>query len=94
MVKADPKRNYYADLEIPNNASTDEIKKAFRKLGRYPMEEALSVILTDPQQEIIILIGILEKKLNMYPSFKQYKLHMKSSATNNSEPNMTLIGGG
>jgi hypothetical protein len=33
MVKADPKRNYYADLEISNNASADEIKKAFRKLG-------------------------------------------------------------
>lgn len=34
MVKADPKRNYYADLEIPQNACTDDIKKQFRALAR------------------------------------------------------------
>jgi DnaJ-class molecular chaperone len=33
MVKADAKRNYYADLEIGQNADTEEIKKQFRKLG-------------------------------------------------------------
>ncbi|CAD0041030.1 unnamed protein product [Aureobasidium pullulans] len=31
MVKADIKRNYYADLELPN-----DIKKAYRKLGNSP----------------------------------------------------------
>lgn len=34
MVKADPKRNYYADLEVPPNAGTEDIKKQFRKLAR------------------------------------------------------------
>jgi curved DNA-binding protein CbpA len=33
MVKADAKRNYYADLELTPSADTDEIKKQFRKLG-------------------------------------------------------------
>lgn len=33
MVKADAKRNYYADLEVSPTADTDEIKKSFRKLG-------------------------------------------------------------
>ncbi|KAF2675274.1 hypothetical protein BT63DRAFT_420488 [Microthyrium microscopicum] len=34
MVKADPKRNYYADLDVSPAASTDDIKKQFRKLAR------------------------------------------------------------
>ncbi|KAF2193819.1 hypothetical protein K469DRAFT_652473 [Zopfia rhizophila CBS 207.26] len=33
MVKADPTRNYYADLEISANADENEVKKAFRKLA-------------------------------------------------------------
>lgn len=35
MVKLDYKRNYYADLEISPQASFDDIKKQFRKLGVY-----------------------------------------------------------
>ena len=34
MVKADVKRDYYADLELKPNAEPEEIKKQFRKLGR------------------------------------------------------------
>ncbi|KAF2435818.1 hypothetical protein EJ08DRAFT_692391 [Tothia fuscella] len=34
MVKADARRNYYADLELGQSASTDEIKKQFRTLAR------------------------------------------------------------
>jgi len=34
MVKADAKRNYYADLELTPAADTEEIKKQFRKLAR------------------------------------------------------------
>jgi curved DNA-binding protein CbpA len=36
MVKADPKRNYYADLELGPTATTDDIKKQFRNLGSLP----------------------------------------------------------
>lgn len=34
MVKADAKRNYYADLELTPAADTEEIKRQFRKLGK------------------------------------------------------------
>lgn len=33
MVKADVRRDYYADLGVGPGADTDEIKKQFRKLG-------------------------------------------------------------
>ncbi|KAK5126063.1 hypothetical protein LTR85_011418 [Meristemomyces frigidus] len=33
MVKADVKHNYYADLELPNTCSIDDIKKQYRKLA-------------------------------------------------------------
>ena len=33
MVKADPRHDYYADLELPPGATGEEIKKQFRKLG-------------------------------------------------------------
>jgi curved DNA-binding protein CbpA len=35
MVKADVRRDYYADLGVGPGADTDEIKKQFRKLGTY-----------------------------------------------------------
>lgn len=36
MVKADVRRDYYADLGVGPGADTDEIKKQFRKLGTLP----------------------------------------------------------
>ncbi|KAF2091971.1 heat shock protein DnaJ, partial [Saccharata proteae CBS 121410] len=33
MVKADPKRDYYADLGVSPDADADEIRKQFRKLA-------------------------------------------------------------
>ncbi len=33
MVKADVKRDYYADLDLPSTADTEEIKRQFRLLG-------------------------------------------------------------
>ena len=35
MVKADPRRDYYADLELQPGATADEIKKQFKKLGKW-----------------------------------------------------------
>jgi hypothetical protein len=40
MVKADVKRDYYADLELKVGADTEEIKKQFRKLG-YSLADAV-----------------------------------------------------
>ena len=33
MVKADVRRDYYADLGLAPNAESEDIKKQFRKLG-------------------------------------------------------------
>ncbi len=33
MVKADAKHDYYADLELPQTADAEDIKKQFRQLG-------------------------------------------------------------
>ncbi|KAF2758503.1 hypothetical protein EJ05DRAFT_352945 [Pseudovirgaria hyperparasitica] len=33
MSQIDPTRNYYADLEVPQNAGTEDIRKSFRKLA-------------------------------------------------------------
>lgn len=38
MVKADYRRDYYADLELRPSADTEEIKKQFRKLGWWNAE--------------------------------------------------------
>ncbi len=35
MAKGDAKRDYYADLEVPNNADIAEIRRQFRRLGVY-----------------------------------------------------------
>lgn len=34
MVKADVRRDYYADLELPPAAAADDIRKQFKKLGK------------------------------------------------------------
>lgn len=34
MVKADVRRDYYADLELLPSATADEIRKQFHKLGK------------------------------------------------------------
>jgi DnaJ-class molecular chaperone len=33
MVKADLTRDYYGDLELPQNADINDIKRQFKKLG-------------------------------------------------------------
>ena len=34
MVKADPRRDYYGDLELSPTADANEIRKQYHKLGR------------------------------------------------------------
>lgn len=34
MVKGDGERDYYADLELSPSADANEVKKAFKKLGK------------------------------------------------------------
>ncbi|KAF1813846.1 heat shock protein DnaJ, partial [Eremomyces bilateralis CBS 781.70] len=34
MVKGDPKRDYYADLNLNSNVDSEQIKKAYRELAR------------------------------------------------------------
>jgi curved DNA-binding protein CbpA len=43
MPKADPHHNYYADLEVSEKADTEEIKRAYRKLGKSHPQLALFV---------------------------------------------------
>ncbi|KAL8999398.1 MAG: hypothetical protein Q9169_001712 [Polycauliona sp. 2 TL-2023] len=61
MVKADPKCDYYADLELPPSAEANEIKRQFKKLDRNPGKElefnskfqaiqSAHEVLTDPAQ--------------------------------------------
>lgn len=33
MVKADPKQDYYADLELTSSATEEDVKRKFRLLG-------------------------------------------------------------
>lgn len=35
MPKWDKTRDYYADLELSASASTEEVKKQFKKLGKF-----------------------------------------------------------
>lgn len=42
MVKADYKHDYYADLELPNTADQETIKKRFRELGMSVLEQVVS----------------------------------------------------
>lgn len=46
MVKADAKQNYYEDLQVPPNATTEEIKKQYRTLGMSGLNPAEETSLT------------------------------------------------
>ncbi|KAL8948955.1 MAG: hypothetical protein Q9222_004892 [Ikaeria aurantiellina] len=53
MVKADPKADYYADLELPPAASELDIKRQFRKLecnSKFQAIQSAHEVLTDPTQ--------------------------------------------
>lgn len=83
MVKADIKRNYYADLDLPTDATLDDIKRQYRKLGDYapkPYYSSGNSLTPYAQLSYIIQIAILAKKLSASLASKLYKPPMRSSA--------------
>jgi len=72
MVKADSRRNYYADLELSPTADTEEIKKQFRKLGT-SIVLSLYLIADRSQLDCTTQIATQAKRWNMCPSFKQFR---------------------
>ena len=86
MVKVDPLRDYYADLELPKNADDADIKRQFRKLGRF------AVWAFQPQPEFKTDIELAKPldgtrtatpatKMSSTPSFRRFKLPTRSLAT-------------
>lgn len=53
MVKADAKQNYYEDLQVPPNATTDEIKKQYRTLGMSGLDMAEGTSLTTEYSTLV-----------------------------------------
>ncbi len=85
MVKADPTRDYYRDLELPPSVDAQEIKKQYKKLG---MNEVHSVAAFVPdlmlpvwvqQRSNIIPIEILDMKASSMPSSKPFSRPMMFS---------------
>ena len=52
MVKADVKRDYYADLELPSTADGEEVKRQFRLLGKVKCDLAVWASLTGRSETI------------------------------------------
>lgn len=93
MAKADPKCDYYADLELTPAADAPEIKKQFKKLGRTAsiMKEETHQADQSLQLSNSIQIATLARNSSSTPSFKPSKPPMKSSPTLSRERNMTQI---
>ncbi len=79
MVKADVTRDYYADLDVPSNASEEEIKRAFRNLGVFFRPKLVPHRLIHVlQQNCTIQTEILAEKLMSFPNFRRCRLLMRS----------------
>lgn len=46
MVKADVRRDYYADLGLLPSAPSEDVKKQFRKLGEFYVSVLMMSLLT------------------------------------------------
>lgn len=80
MVKADVKRDYYADLDLPSTADPEEIKKQFRLLGKRTVKHGMRAERMDSQTQRSSFIPIATRamKSTSSQSFKPSKPHMKS----------------
>lgn len=47
MVKADVRRDYYADLGLAPSAESDDIKRQFRKLGKSSAKRMRDTVFED-----------------------------------------------
>jgi hypothetical protein len=81
MVKADPKKDYYADLELPSTADHDEVKKQFRLLGTWPASISQACDTHPLQPKFTILIEIAAMSSKLPKSSRLSKQLMRSSAT-------------
>ena len=81
MVKAEYKRDYYADLDLTNTADQESIKRRFRELGTWHHAVFLDFYTDCSQLSNIIPIGILVTKPMSYQSSKPFSRHMNSSLT-------------
>ena len=96
MVKADPKCDYYADLELPTSAEATEIKRQFKKLGMTAStQDACFSELTLHVRQLsnTTQIVIPAKSSSSIQNSKQSKPLTKYSPTLHKEPDMTLIEG-
>jgi hypothetical protein len=73
MVKADVKRDYYADLELPSTADTEEVKKQFRLLGKVMCAPLIGTCTHKAQRSNITPIAIPATKSKLSQSSKPYK---------------------
>ncbi len=86
MVKVEADRDYYADLELKPSADANEIKRAFKKLGKTKIcGYGMSLMKRLSQLSSTILIETQGMRWNSTPSFKPYNLQMKCSPTPNNE---------
>jgi curved DNA-binding protein CbpA len=79
MVKADPTRNYYADLKITASASENEIRKAFRALAlqyhpdRNPGREAEFVVKFQEIQAAHEILGDQTQRIKYDTERRKYR---------------------
>lgn len=93
MVNADPRRNYYEDLELNPSADANQVKKQYRQLGMRTFIVGKGLSSANPDRAIqqhsnIIRIETLGMKPNSSPSFKRFNPPTIFLQTLYYEPNM------
>lgn len=91
MVKADVSRDYYADLEVAPTASEEDIKKAFRSLGKLLTRFDCGQLTDLLQPKSITPTGTPAKNSMLCRNSKLCKRRTRSSVILNRGENMTKI---